>query len=146
MGQVHRNTFLQHPTALDRFGRPTEWPRLFFAGQLTGVEGYVESIMSGLLAGWNAARAFLGRDPVLPPRETMIGSLYEYLATADPASFQPMNANFGLLPPLDQPPRARRERRAALTRRALAALESWLVSAEPIDLGSPLPRALASAG
>ncbi|MFN2420202.1 MAG: methylenetetrahydrofolate--tRNA-(uracil(54)-C(5))-methyltransferase (FADH(2)-oxidizing) TrmFO [Gemmatimonadota bacterium] len=145
MGQVHRNTFLQHPTALDRFGRPPEWPRLFFAGQLTGVEGYVESIMSGLLAGWNAARAFLGRDPVLPPRETMIGSLYEYLATADPASFQPMNANFGLLPPLEDSPRSRRERRAALTRRALAALESWLVSAEPIDFGSPLPRALASA-
>jgi len=133
MGQVHRNTFLQHPTALDAYGRPAggKWPRLFFAGQLTGVEGYVESVMSGLVAGWNAARVVHGAEPALPPRETMIGALYGYLRDADPASFQPMNANFGLLPPLESPPRGKRERRAALSARALAAMDRWAGAESP---------------
>ena len=132
MGQVHRNTFLQHPTALDAFGRPAggEWPQLFFAGQLTGVEGYVESIMSGLLAGWNAARVATGREPVVPPEVTMVGALFHYLRSADPTSFQPMNANFGLLPPLPSPPRGKRERRAAFAARALTALDAWLAAEE----------------
>jgi methylenetetrahydrofolate--tRNA-(uracil-5-)-methyltransferase len=136
MGQVHRNTFLRHPTALDRFGRPagSDWPMLFFAGHLTGVEGYVESIMSGLVAGWNVARVGRGLEPALPPRETMVGSLYAYLSGADPASFQPMNANFGLLPPLASPPRGKRERRAALAARALAALDGWLEAERPAEL------------
>jgi methylenetetrahydrofolate--tRNA-(uracil-5-)-methyltransferase len=152
MGQVHRNTFLQHPTALDCFGRPgggasgaSEWPRLFFAGQLTGIEGYVESIMSGLLAGWNVARVLTGFEPALPPRETMIGSLYHYLSTANPASFQPMNANFGLLPPLEDPPRSKRERHVALSRRGLATLESWFAAESPIELCAPKTQALAAA-
>ncbi len=140
MGQVHRNTFLRHPVVLDPFGRPRPrpgapaWPGLFFAGQLTGVEGYVESIMSGLLAGWNAARVVAGLEPLLPPGETMIGALYAYLRGADPASFQPMNANFGLLPSLESPPRGRRERRAALSARARNALEAWLAAERPAEV------------
>ncbi len=131
-GQVHRNTFLQHPATLDRFGRPREgWPGLFFAGQLTGVEGYVESIMSGLLAGWNAVRALQGREPELPPRETMIGALYGYLGSADPEGFQPMNANFGLLPLPEPRIRDKRARRHAQVTRALEALEGWAARSHP---------------
>jgi methylenetetrahydrofolate--tRNA-(uracil-5-)-methyltransferase len=132
-GQVHRNTFLQHSVALDPFGRPKGgmWPGLFFAGQLTGVEGYVESIMSGLLAGWNAVRVLEGEEPELPPRESMIGGLYAYLREADPERFQPMNANFGLLPPADPRARGKRERRAALSARALAAIDAWAEAREP---------------
>jgi methylenetetrahydrofolate--tRNA-(uracil-5-)-methyltransferase len=132
-GQVHRNTFLQHAVALDPFGRPKgdAWPGLFFAGQLTGVEGYVESIMSGLLAGWNAVRVLDGDEPELPPRETMIGGLYAYLREADPERFQPMNANFGLVPPAAAGVRGKRERRAAQSARALAAIEAWAGAREP---------------
>ncbi len=131
-GQVHRNTFLRHPTALDAVGRPREgWPYLFFAGQLTGVEGYVESIMSGLVAGWNAVRLERGEEPGLPPRETMIGSLYHYLRTADPDGFQPMNANFGLLPPPVPRSRDKRERRRAQVGPALAAIEAWAAENDP---------------
>ena len=132
-GQVHRNTFLQHSVALDPYGRPRggAWPGLFFAGQLTGVEGYVESIMSGLVAAWNAVRVLEGEKPELPPRETMIGGLYAYLREADPERFQPMNANFGLLPPADHRARGKRERRAAQSARALAAIDSWIEAREP---------------
>lgn len=131
-GQVHRNTFLQHPAVLDPFGRPREgWPRLFFAGQLTGVEGYVESIMSGLLAGWNAVRALHGREPGVPPRETMTGALCHYLATADPRSFQPMNANFGLLPAPEPQIRDKRERRRAQVSCALESIAEWAASGRP---------------
>jgi methylenetetrahydrofolate--tRNA-(uracil-5-)-methyltransferase len=137
-GQVHRNTFLQHSVALDPYGRPKggAWPRLFFAGQLTGVEGYVESIMSGLVAGWNAVRLVEGEEPELPPRETMIGGLYAYLREADPQRFQPMNANFGLLPPADPGIRGKRDRRAAQSSRALAAIAAWAAEREPARTGA----------
>jgi methylenetetrahydrofolate--tRNA-(uracil-5-)-methyltransferase len=140
-GQVHRNTFLQHSVALDPFGRPRggAWPGLFFAGQLTGVEGYVESIMSGLVAARNAVRVLDGEKPELPPRETMIGGLYAYLREADPERFQPMNANFGLLPPADPRARGKRERRAAQSARALAAIEAWVEAREPAALRA-VPR------
>lgn len=136
-GQVHRNTFLQHPVALDPYGRPADgrWPGLFFAGQLTGVEGYVESIMSGLLAGWNAVRVVAGEDPQLPPRATMIGSLYHYLRSAGRDRFQPMNANFGLLPPPEPRVRDKKSRRTAQGFRALADLESWVEAAQPVLSG-----------
>jgi methylenetetrahydrofolate--tRNA-(uracil-5-)-methyltransferase len=131
-GQVHRNTFLRHPTALDRFGRPREgWPTLLFAGQLTGVEGYVESIMSGLLAGWSAVRFDRGEEPTLPPRETMIGGLCHYLRTADPDGFQPMNANFGLLPEPAPRHRDKRLRRRAQVELALEAIEAWAAENDP---------------
>ena len=137
-GQVHRNTFLQHSVALDPYGRPKDgaWPGLFFAGQLTGVEGYVESIMSGLLAGWNAVRVLEGEEPELPPRESMVGGLYAYLREADPERFQPMNANFGLLPPAGPGIRGKRERRAAQSARALAALSAWAAEREPARAGA----------
>ncbi|MDX1661679.1 MAG: methylenetetrahydrofolate--tRNA-(uracil(54)-C(5))-methyltransferase (FADH(2)-oxidizing) TrmFO, partial [Gemmatimonadota bacterium] len=135
MGQVHRNTFLQHPAALDPFGRPvgdptvtTEWPRLFFAGQLTGVEGYVESIASGLMAAWNVVRVTAGEEPALPPPDSMIGGLYRYLHTADPEGFQPMNANFGLVPPCDVKASGKRAKRAAQAARALESLDGWLAA------------------
>jgi methylenetetrahydrofolate--tRNA-(uracil-5-)-methyltransferase len=132
-GQVHRNTFLQHPIALDRYGRPADqtWPRLFFAGQLTGVEGYVESILSGLLAGWNAVRVVSGVSPELPPRETMAGSLCHYLQAADPSNFQPMNANFGLLPALEQHVRDKRMRRRTQAARAIGRMEEWSAATLP---------------
>ncbi len=133
MGQIHRNTFLAFPTALDAYGRPAGggWPALFFAGQLTGVEGYVESIMSGLVAAWNVVRVLGDEEPSLPPPESMIGGLYRYLREADPASFQPMNANFGLVPAAGRVPGGRKARRALQSQRALAALETWRDAALP---------------
>lgn len=143
MGQVHRNTFLKHPVALDPYGRPAappgaapRWPRLFFAGQLTGVEGYVESIMSGLLAAWNVARGVAGEAPSLPPSDSMIGGLYRYLREADPEGFQPMNANFGLVPPCREKVSGKRAKRAAQAARALEAIDGWLAAHPPPALAA----------
>ena len=99
---------------------------LFVAGQLIGVEGYLESMVSGLLAGMNAARLVHGLEPVTPPGDTMLGALLSYITSAAPSRFQPMNANFGLLPPLDTRVRDRRERHAALARRSREAMEAWI--------------------
>ena len=98
---MHRNTFINSPRVLNAGFQFREEPRLFLAGQITGVEGYVKAPLRGLLAGLNAARFAQGQDPLVLPRETMLGSLAHYIATADPRHFQPMNANFGILPPLD---------------------------------------------
>jgi methylenetetrahydrofolate--tRNA-(uracil-5-)-methyltransferase len=87
--------------------------------------------MSGLLAGWNAVRILGGEQPELPPRETMIGGLYAYLREADPERFQPMNANFGLVPPAEHGIRGKQGRRAAQSARALAAIEAWAEAREP---------------
>lgn len=92
------------------------------AGQLTGVEGYVESAASGLLAGVNAARFVSGQEPLILPLETMLGSLAHYISTADAKHFQPMNANFGILPILDPPVRGKKERKLAYSQRALESL------------------------
>ena len=104
-GQVHRNTYINAPTLL----RPTLQFRkrddLFFAGQLTGVEGYIESTGAGLLAGVNAARLLRGQTPLELPRQTVIGALLHHICNADADSFQPMNANFGILPPVHDAPR-----------------------------------------
>ena len=91
-----------------------------------GVEGYLESLASGLLAGINAARLVQGREPLRPPAESMLGALLGYVTSADPARFQPMNANFGLLPPLDAAIRDRRMRKLALAERSLGAMDSWI--------------------
>ena len=124
LGQMHRNTFLNSPELL----RPTlQWhdrPDLLFAGQITGFEGYVGSIGSGLLAGLNAWAIQAGRPPIELPRTTMLGALAYYITHADPADFQPMKANFGLLPDLDPPVRDKRRRYAAYAARALAELET----------------------
>jgi methylenetetrahydrofolate--tRNA-(uracil-5-)-methyltransferase len=98
---------------------------LFFAGQITGVEGYVESAASGLIAGINAARLAMGRDPVVFPPETAMGSLARYITTADPKHFQPMNANFGLFPPLPERIRSREERNLQFAERALNRLHDF---------------------
>jgi methylenetetrahydrofolate--tRNA-(uracil-5-)-methyltransferase len=125
-GSIHRNTYLNAPAALTAHLSARDDARLLFAGQLVGVEGYTESLGTGLLAGINLARLMDGADPVVPPPETMLGALLGYVHTADPARFQPMNANFGLLPPLPQRVRDKRARQAALAERALDAMRDFV--------------------
>jgi len=125
-GSIHRNAYLCFPRALMPHGGVPSEPGLLFAGQLTGVEGYTESVASGLLAAINVDRLERGPDPALPPPTTMLGGLYRYLREADPDHFQPMNANFGLLDPLEEEVRGgKRLRRAAYSERAQAAIEEW---------------------
>ena len=126
-GQMHRNTFIFSPSNL----RPTLQFRirddLFFAGQITGVEGYVGNIATGLLAGWNAARLAQRKPALELPGTTMLGALCQYISSASEADFQPMKANFGILPALDNPKlRGKRQRAAAHASRAAADLESFL--------------------
>lgn len=124
-GQMHRNLFLNGPTVLRRTLQSRVRPDLFFAGQITGTEGYVGSVASGLVAGLNAARLLRGEEPLVFPEETMIGALLRYVAEASPEGFQPMKANFGLLPPLAGRVRGKKERGEAYARRALKCLEAW---------------------
>jgi methylenetetrahydrofolate--tRNA-(uracil-5-)-methyltransferase len=124
-GSVHRNTFLTAPILLRDTLQFQGEAGLFFAGQLTGVEGYLESAATGLLAGINAVRLTQGVAPVCPPRSTMLGGLLHYLTTASPATFQPINANFGLLPVLPQVVRDRRERNRLFVARAQADFQAW---------------------
>jgi methylenetetrahydrofolate--tRNA-(uracil-5-)-methyltransferase len=131
-GSIHRNAYLCFPRALAPHGGLPAEPGLVFSGQLTGVEGYTESIASGLLAALNIDRMEAGLDPVLPPPSTMLGGLYRYLREADPDHFQPMNANFGLLDPLGEKVRGgRKKRRAAYSERALAEIERWANAHRP---------------
>ncbi|MGH7554321.1 MAG: FAD-dependent oxidoreductase, partial [Longimicrobiales bacterium] len=126
---------------LTAYGATTARPDLVFAGQLTGVEGYTESSASGILAGINLDRIIRGCAPALPPSTTMLGALYRYLSDANPAAFQPMNSNFGLLDPLADPPRDKGTRRVRLVARAHEALNEWL-RVEHIDpVAAPLPQA-----
>jgi methylenetetrahydrofolate--tRNA-(uracil-5-)-methyltransferase len=129
-GSLHRNTFINAPNLL----RPTLQLRrhdhLFFAGQITGVEGYTESIATGLLAGLNAVRLWRGRDLLVPPPATALGALVQYLAYATAQPFQPMNINFGLLPELPHRVRGKSERRRQLVQRALAAADRWRAEVE----------------
>ncbi|MBO5798122.1 MAG: methylenetetrahydrofolate--tRNA-(uracil(54)-C(5))-methyltransferase (FADH(2)-oxidizing) TrmFO [Clostridia bacterium] len=128
-GVMHRNTFLHSPTLLTAGYRFREDGRLFFAGQLTGVEGYMESAASGLLAGLNAARVYQGKEPVELPLDTMMGALAGYISNpANEKHFQPMGANFGVLPPLAEHIRDKRERYAALSARGLAHLDDVIRS------------------
>ncbi len=124
-GSIHRNSYLNTPACLTPCLALKDAPTTLFAGQLTGIEGYTESLGSGLLAGLNLARLLRGREPLLPPPETMLGALLAYLRSADPTAFQPMNANFGLLPPLENAPRDRIRRKALLAERALAAMREF---------------------
>jgi len=121
-GSIHRNTFLCSPKALLATYQSNVRPDLFFAGQLTGVEGYVESAASGIVAGLNAARLLRGEEPVVFPRETMTGSLAHHVSHADSKHFQPMNANFGLVVPLPEFVKDRATRNRALAARALEAM------------------------
>ncbi len=120
-GVMHRNSFLCAPTVLDEQYRCKLRPDLFFAGQISGVEGYVESAASGLLAGISLARQLLGKEPVLLGRQTAIGSQAYYISHADPKHFQPMNANFGLF---ELPEKVRKkERKEKLAQNALARID-----------------------
>jgi methylenetetrahydrofolate--tRNA-(uracil-5-)-methyltransferase len=125
-GQMHRNTYLNSPAVLEPSLAWKGNPRLFFAGQMVGTEGYVGSTASGLLAGINAARTTRGLPTVLPPATTMLGALARYVTTAQVVSFQPMKPNQGLLPPLDEHLRGKRERGEAYAARALAVMESFV--------------------
>ena len=124
-GSIHRNSYLNTPACLSPHLALRDAPQTLFAGQLTGIEGYTESLGTGLLAGINLARQLHGEPPLLPPPETMLGALLAYLRGADPAAFQPMNANFGLLPPLPAAVRDRAQRKALLAERALAAMRDF---------------------
>jgi methylenetetrahydrofolate--tRNA-(uracil-5-)-methyltransferase len=127
LGMIHRNTYVNAPTTLTDTWQTRARPSLFFAGQISGVEGYVESAASGLIAGRNAARLVLGLEPLAPPRTTALGALGFYVSHADPRHYDPTNITFGIMPPLDGPPvRGRRERALAMSERALGDLENWL--------------------
>ncbi len=123
-GVMHRNTFLNSPTLLIPGFALREEPRLFFAGQMTGVEGYMESAASGILAGINAVRALSDKPPVCPPEDTMLGALSHYVCAPN-KDFQPMGANFGVLPPIEPPIRDKKQRYAALSQRALSSFERF---------------------
>ncbi|WP_337286618.1 methylenetetrahydrofolate--tRNA-(uracil(54)-C(5))-methyltransferase (FADH(2)-oxidizing) TrmFO [Candidatus Methylomirabilis sp.] len=118
-GSIHRNTFIAAPALLRETMQLKGDPGILLAGQLTGVEGYLESAGTGLLAGINAVKLLRGEAPVMLPTTTALGSLIHHICHANPRGFQPMNVNFGLLPPLDEPIRAKQERRQALAHRAL---------------------------
>jgi methylenetetrahydrofolate--tRNA-(uracil-5-)-methyltransferase len=126
-GQMHRNTFIFSPAHLKPTLQFIGRDDLFFAGQITGVEGYAGNIASGLLAGVNAARVVNGQRPIQLPPTTMLGALCQYITSASPADFQPMKANFGIIPPLEGiRPRKKRERAKAYAMRALDHLETFL--------------------
>ncbi len=124
-GSIHRNAYLNSPATLGPALTARDDDRLFFAGQLTGVEGYTESLGTGLLAGINLARRLQGKSAAVPPPTTMLGGLYRYLREADPGHFQPMNANFGLLEPLAGKVKKDRKKEL-LVERAQADLMSWV--------------------
>jgi len=126
LGQMHRNTFINSPMLLHPTLQYRERADLFFAGQITGTEGYVGSTMGGLLAGVNLARLLDGQPLLIPPRETMMGALLYYITHADADNFQPMKANMGLLPDLDKRVRGKQQRYAAYAQRARAALSGYL--------------------
>ena len=132
-GMIHRNTYINGPTVLLRTWQTKKNPKLFFAGQLSGVEGYVESAASGLVSGINAAALALGETPRELPRTTALGALSYYVSHADALNYQPTNIAYGLIPSLDSPPRGRQARRQALARRALEDLEVWRKEVAEID-------------
>jgi methylenetetrahydrofolate--tRNA-(uracil-5-)-methyltransferase len=125
-GMVHRNTYINGPTVLRETWQTKARPDLLFAGQVSGVEGYVESAASGLIAGINAARLALGEEPLAPPRTTAIGALGYYVSHADASNYQPTNIAFGIIPPLEQQIRSRAHRKTAISERALRDLETWM--------------------
>jgi methylenetetrahydrofolate--tRNA-(uracil-5-)-methyltransferase len=132
LGGLHRNTFINSPRLLDGRLRLKAMPRLRFAGQITGVEGYVESAAIGLLAGRFAAADRLGREQSPPPATTALGALLRHITGgAEAHTFQPMNINFGLFPPLTPDPGRHADRKPLMSRRALADLDAWLRGTEP---------------
>ncbi len=125
-GVMHRNTFMNSPKVLNATYQFKTRDDLFFAGQMTGVEGYVESAASGLIAGLNMARYVLGKETVEFPPETAMGSMARYITTANPKNFQPMNANFGLFPDLPEKIRGKKERNEQHANRALQTIQNFV--------------------
>lgn len=125
-GVMHRNTYINSPKLLKPTYQFKKRETLFFAGQMTGVEGYVESAASGLVAGINASRLAQGKEPLVFPQQTALGSLAHYVTSADPAHFQPMNANFGLFPPPEKKIKNKQARQAYLAERALSTIQNLL--------------------
>jgi methylenetetrahydrofolate--tRNA-(uracil-5-)-methyltransferase len=136
-GMIHRNTYINGPTVLRDTWQLRTRESVFFAGQISGVEGYVESAASGLIAGRNAAALAQGRPPSAPPRTTAIGALGYYVSHAEPKHYQPSNITFGIVPPLvrepggPRVPRQKSERNERLSRRALADLDVWMATQTP---------------
>ena len=136
-GMIHRNTYINGPTVLRATWQTRTRDDLFFAGQISGVEGYVESAASGLVAGRNAAALVLGREPSAPPRETAIGALGFYVANANPKHYEPSNITFGIMPPpVSTPggrvPKKKADRKTLYAERALAALDDWISSSSAV--------------
>jgi len=127
-GMIHRNTYINGPTVLRETWQTRTRDDLFFAGQISGVEGYVESAASGLMAGRNAAARVLGRPMHVPPRTTAIGALAFYVSHADPRHYQPTNITFGIMPPLARPHK-KSTRKLAVSERALGDLDAWIATA-----------------
>ena len=124
-GMIHRNTYVNAPTVLRETWQTRMRDDLLFAGQMSGVEGYVESAASGLIAGRNAAALALGEEPSAPPRTTALGALANYASHADPKHYVPSNIAFGLIPPLDRRVKSKKDRNLAISERALADLQTW---------------------
>lgn len=125
-GSIHRNTFINAPALLTKTLQMKTRPSVMFAGQLVGVEGYVEAAASGGLAGLNAARLLSNRPPVSPPASTAHGALLQYITTSDPKHFQPINTNFGLFPPLDTTVRDKQKKRKLIQERGQADFQTWM--------------------
>jgi methylenetetrahydrofolate--tRNA-(uracil-5-)-methyltransferase len=140
-GQIHRNAYLNAPGCLTPHLALRDDPLVMFAGQLTGVEGYTESTATGIIAAINMTRLLRGEQPVVPPPTTMLGALYRHLREADPRHFQPMNANFGLVDPLETDVRDKRRRKERQAERALAHIAAWR---DDVD-DAPSDAALAAA-
>ena len=127
-GVMHRNTFINSPRLLNASYSLRSDKRIFFAGQITGVEGYMESASSGIMAGLNAARYLLGKEPLVLPNTTVTGALARYISDETVTNFQPMGANFGMLPPLPEKIRDKSERYTAIAERGMRDLEEYLKS------------------
>ena len=128
-GSIHRNTFINVPILLNDTLQLKKQSKTFFAGQLVGVEGYVEAAASGGMAGINAARLLAGQELITPPPTTAHGALLHYITTCEPKHFQPINTNFGLFPPLDTPIRDKQKKRQAIQERAIAEFQTWTMQA-----------------
>jgi len=135
-GQIHRNTYINAPTLLTPTLQMKRHPNVMFAGQICGVEGYVESIATGLMAGVNAAALAADSEPVPPPRATAFGSLIHYITQADPRNFQPANITFDLLPALATRVRDRKERHRLQCQAALNIFQEWWIQASPTPVVS----------
>jgi methylenetetrahydrofolate--tRNA-(uracil-5-)-methyltransferase len=134
-GQIHRNTYINSPALLRQTLQMKSHPRVLFAGQICGVEGYVESIATGLLAGINAAALASGVEPTAPPRASAFGSLTHYVTHAEVKKFQPANITFDLLPALEEQIRDRKERHRIQCELALRAFEGWMERFETTEVG-----------